>query len=138
MSNYEIKSLPIAVGFFYGVPLMKLMKFMENLMATKKNEHWAGAPNTSTKATISKLRKIKGKLAIEATNAHIRNAKVTGIFEVANVEMPFRIKKGELTVEIVCLWHDKKPKTTWTHLILGRKYELIPNYTGEVVANIAK
>jgi hypothetical protein len=52
--------------------------------------------------------------------------------------MPFRIKKGKLTVEVICLWHGKKPKTTWTHLTLGKKYELIPSHTGEVVANIGK
>lgn len=106
-------------------------------MATKKNAHWEGAPDTNAKAAISEIRKIKGKLAIEVTKAQIRNAKVSGIFEVANVEMPFRIKKGELTVEVICLWHGKKPKTTWTHLTLGRKYELISSHTGEVVANIA-
>jgi len=106
-------------------------------MATNKNEHWKGAPNTNSKAVISKLRKIKGKLAIEVTKAQIRNAQVSGVFELANSEMPFRIKKGELTVEVVCLWHGKKPKTTWTHLTLGKKYELIPSHTGEVVANIA-
>lgn len=105
-------------------------------MAVNKKEHWKGAPDTNPKAAISKLKKVKGKLAIEVTKAHIRNAQVSGVFEIANSEMPFRIKKGELTVEVICLWHGKKPKTTWTHLILGKKYELIPNHTGEVVANI--
>ena len=105
-------------------------------MATKKKPHWEGAPDTNTKAEINELRKVKGKLAIEVTKAHIRTATVTGIFELANVEMPFRIKKGELTIEVICLWHGKKPKTTWMHLTLGKKYELIPNHAGEVVANI--
>lgn len=107
-------------------------------MVIKKSTHWEGAPNTNKKASISDIRKVKGKLAIEATNAHIRNAMVTGIFEVADVAMPFRIKRGELTVEVICLWHGKKPKTTWTHLTLGKKYDLIPDYSGEVVANISK
>lgn len=105
-------------------------------MAAKSNAHWKGAPNTNHKAAINKLRKIKGGLTIEVTKARIRNAEVTGIFELANSKMPFRIKKGELTAEVICLWHKKKPKTTWTHLTLGKKYELIHNYTGEVVANI--
>lgn len=107
-------------------------------MAIKKNAHWEGAPNTSNKAAISEIRKIKGKLAIEVTKAYIRKAMVSGVFEVADTEMPFRIKKGELTVEVICLWHGKKPKTTWTHLTLGKKYELIPSHTGEVVANIGE
>ena len=105
-------------------------------MAVKKSTHWKGAPNTSEKASISEIRKVKDRLAIEVSNAYIRKAKVSGVFEVANTEMPFRIKKGELTVEVICLWHGKKPKTTWTHLTLGKKYELIPSHTGEVVANI--
>ena len=105
-------------------------------MAVKNNEHWKGAPNASSKAVISKLRKVKGKLAIEVTKAQIRNAVISGMFELANTEMPFRLKKGELTVEVICLWHGKKPKTTWTHLTLGKKYELVAGYTGEVVANI--
>ena len=107
-------------------------------MVVKKNAHWEGAPNTNAKAGISDTRKVKGKLSIEVTKAHIRNAKVSGVFEVADTTMPFRIKKGELTVEVICLWHGKKPKTTWTHLTLGKKYELIPSHTGEVVANIGK
>lgn len=107
-------------------------------MAVNKNEHWKGAPDTNPKAVISKLRKIKVKLAIEVTKAHIRSAQVSGVFELANSEMPFRIKKGKLTVEVICLWHGKKPKTTWTHLTLGKKYELLTSYSGEVVANLGK
>ena len=107
-------------------------------MIVKKSTHWEGAPDTNAKAVISEIRKVKGKLAIEVTKAHIRKAKVSGVFEVADTEMPFRIKKGELTVEVICLWHGKKPKTTWTHLILGKQYELILSHTGEVVANIGK
>jgi hypothetical protein len=107
-------------------------------MAVKKSTHWEGAPDTNAKAVISEIRKVKGKLAIEVTKAHIRKAKVSGIFEIADTDMPFRIKKGELTVEVICLWHGKKPKTTWTHLILGKQYELILSHTGEVVANIGK
>ena len=107
-------------------------------MAVKKSTHWKGTPDTNAKAVISEIRKVKGKLAIEVTKAHIRKAKVSGVFEVANIEMPFRIKKGELTVEVICLWHGKKPKTTWTHLILGKQYALIPSHTGEVVANIGE
>lgn len=107
-------------------------------MAVKNNEHWKGAPNANSKAVISKLRKVKGKLVIEVTKAQIRNAVISGIFELADTEMPFRLKKGELTVEVICLWHGKKPKTTWTHLTLGKKYELIPDYSGEVVADIGK
>ena len=106
-------------------------------MAVKKSTHWEGAPNTSERASISEIRKVKGRLAIEVTKAYIRKAKVSGMFEVADTEMPFRIKKGELTVEVICLWHGKKPKSTWTHLTLGKKYELVTNYSGEVVANIS-
>lgn len=106
-------------------------------MAVKKSTHWEGAPNTSERASISEIRKVKGRLAIEVTKAYIRKAKVSGMFEVADTEMPFRIKKGELTVEVICLWHGKKPKSTWTHLTLGKKYELVANYSGEVVANIS-
>jgi hypothetical protein len=107
-------------------------------MAVKKTEHWKGAPNTNPKAAISKLRKVKGKLVIEVVKAHLRTAEITGIFELANTVMPFRIKKGALTAEVICLWHGKKPKTTWMHITLGKKYELITEYSGEVVANIGK
>jgi hypothetical protein len=107
-------------------------------MAVKKSTHWEGAPNTNERASISEIRKVKGRLAIEVTKAHIRKARVSGMFEVADTGMPFRIKKGELTVEVICLWHGKKPKSTWTHLTLGKKYELVANYSGEVVANISQ
>lgn len=105
-------------------------------MTEKKNAHWKGAPNVNDKAVINEIRKVRGKLAIGVTKAHIREAKVSGVFEIANTDMPFRIKKGKLTVEVICLWHGKKPKTTWTHLTLGKQYELILSHTGEVVANI--
>ena len=105
-------------------------------MVVTKNTNWENTPNINAKAAINEIRKVKGKLVIEVTKAHIREAKVSGIFEIADTEMPFRIKKGELTVEVICLWHGKKPKTTWTHLTLGKKYELIPSHTGGVTANI--
>jgi hypothetical protein len=105
-------------------------------MVIKKSTHWEGAPNINANAAINEIRKVKGKLAIEVTAAYIRKAKVNGVFEIANTEMPFRIKKGELTVEVICFWHGKKPKTTWTHLILSKKYKLITSHTGEVTANI--
>ena len=105
-------------------------------MAISKNAHWQGARNTNDKAEINETRKVKGKLAVKVAKAYIREAKVSGVFEVANTEMPFRIKKSKLTVEVICLWYGKKPKTTWTHLTLGKKYELIASHTGEVVANI--
>jgi len=105
-------------------------------MVVKKNTNWENTPNINDKAGINEIRKVKDKLVLEVTNAHIRKAKVSGVFEVADTEMPFRIKKGELTVEVICLWHGKKPKTTWTHLTLGKKYKLIASHTGGVTANI--
>ena len=107
-------------------------------MATTKKSYWKDVPHTNTKAAINEYRKVKDKLAIKVTKAQIRNANVSGVFELASVDMPFRIKKGELTAEVICLWHGKKPKTTWMHLTLGKKYELLFNYTGEVVDNISQ
>jgi hypothetical protein len=97
---------------------------------------WNDVPHTDPKATVVKHRRVVDVMAIRVEKASIRLATVSDWFEVADVANPFCIVDGKLTVEVKCYWYGLKPKTTWTHLTLCKKYELIPNHTGEVVANI--
>ena len=107
-------------------------------MSKKKRLHWVGAANTNPKAVIIDYNNFDGELAIEVKNARIREAKVSGIFQIAKIENPFTIVKGELKVEVVCLWDGKKPKTTWTHLSIKNKYKLLTSHEGQVVSNIGR
>jgi len=105
---------------------------------SKKKSHWSGATNTNPKAIILDYKKFDGELAIEVKNASIRQAKVSGVFQIANTENPFTLVKGELKVEVVCFWDGKKPKTTWTHLSIKNKYKLLTCHEGQVVSNIGR
>ena len=102
-------------------------------MATK-SKHWVGAKNTNRKAAITDYMNVKNSLVIEVKNAYYRTAKLSGLFLVSNVENPFKLRKGALTIEIECLWDGTKPKSTWAHLIIKNKYKLHKNYSGKEVA----
>lgn len=101
------------------------------------NTDWTGIRNSDAKAKIKDYRKVLDVLAIQVENASIREAEVTGLFELANTTQPFDVKDGELRVEVKCLWYERKPKTTWMHLTLSKNWALITNYSGEVANNIS-
>lgn len=105
---------------------------------TDISSNWDGKYNTYTGATVSAHRKVKNVTAIEIVNGFYRGSEINGIFEVANTEDPVKEKNGELKVEVMCGWFGMKPRTTWIHITLSGKWELVANYSGSVVLNLSK
>ena len=106
-------------------------------MTTQINTDWENIPHTSPNANVKSYRRAVDTLAIRIKSASIRNAEVSGIFELADVPQPFSVLNGVLRVEVKCLWYERKPPSSWTHLQLLDNWELIRNYSGEVADNIS-
>ena len=104
---------------------------------TDISSNWNTKYNTNTEATVSAYRKVKNVTAIEIINGFYRGSEINGIFEVANTEDPVKEKNGKLKVEVMCGWFGMKPRTTWIHITLSGKWELLKNYTGDVSLNIS-
>ena len=105
-------------------------------MTTEINTDWENIPHTNPNAKVKSHRRAVDTLAIRLKSASIRNAKVSGVFEVADIPQPFSVFNGVLRVEVKCHWYKRKPSSTWTHLQLIDSWELIRNYSGDVVDNI--
>ena len=105
-------------------------------MTTEINTDWDGIPNSNPNATVKSHRRVVDTLAIRLKSASIRNAVVSDVFELADIPQPFSLFNGVLRVEVKCLWYERKPHTSWTHLQLLDNWELIRNYSGNVVDNI--
>jgi hypothetical protein len=106
-------------------------------MTDEINTNWDKIPHTNPKATVVRQRKVLDTLAIRVENAGLRMASLNDVFEVADNPQPFSLVNGDLKVEVKCLWYDRKPPTSWAHITLGSKWELIRNFSGEVADNIA-
>lgn len=83
------------------------------------------------------LRHVVDVLAIRITNGHLRGSDFDGVFEVAEVPRPFDLYAGKHRVEVKVGWFGMKPKSTWSHITLNGDWELIRNYSGKVVHNLA-
>ena len=106
-------------------------------MTSEINTNWEDIPHTNPNATVKSHRRAVDTLAIRVKSASIRNAEVSDVFELADIPQPFSLFNGVLRVEVKCLWYDRKPPSSWTHLQLLDSWELIRNYSGEVAENIS-
>lgn len=101
------------------------------------NTNWNNIPNTHADARPVEYRRVLDVLAIRIVEGAFRNAEVAGVFEIADIAEPFDIHDGNLRVQVKCCWFERKPPTSWAHITLNGQWELLRNYTGEVVDNIA-
>ena len=100
------------------------------------NANWASVPHTNSKATVKAHRRVVDVLAISVEKASVREASVSGWFEVADSPNPFTFNKGTLLVEVKCHRYGLKPDTEWMHLRISNKYQLTRRFSGNVVDNI--
>ena len=108
-------------------------------MTDEYNTDWTGISNTYSKAKPNSFRKVKDVKAVLIHDGYFRGSKLKDCyFEVVQSKEPLSTFKGKQRVEVKVLWFGRKPKTTWAHITLVGKYELLPKYTGDVVANIEK
>lgn len=104
---------------------------------TDITNEWNTRYNTNAFAIPTEFRKVKNVTAIEIKNGFYRGSEINGIFEVAKPEDPVKGKRGKLKVEVLCGWFGMKPRTTWIHIKLTGKWELVQNHSGDVVLNLA-
>jgi hypothetical protein len=105
-------------------------------MTSELNTDWTGVKKTDPNAKVVRHRKVLDTLAIRVKKAELRLSTLNDVFEVADIPKPFTIDDGVLTVQVKCLWDDRKPKKTWAHIRLLGDWDLIRNYTGQVADNI--
>ena len=99
---------------------------------------WKDVPNTNKYATVAGSRPVVDVMAICVPKGSIREAKVAGWFEVADVERPFTYEDGSLTVQVKCYWYGLQPekKKQWMKLRISNKYQFVRRFTGDVVNNV--
>lgn len=106
-------------------------------MVKREITDWAGIRNTDPKAVpIDHKAPAKGRRIIHVSNAQIRDAVVTGYFQVADVAEPHSEYAGKQRIQVECLWYGKKPKTCWMNLTVDGGYKDVANYAGEVISNM--
>jgi hypothetical protein len=106
-------------------------------MTTQITDEWNDRYNTHSNAHPVEHRAVTNALVVKVETAHLRGSDFSGVFEVAAVPKPFSIHDGQLRVQVQVGWFGMKPKTTWSHLTLNGEWELIRDYSGDVVHNLA-
>lgn len=109
-------------------------------MTTDYSTDWSdGVPHTHARAKPESYRLVKNVLAVLVHEGSLRESTFKDCyFELSDSSEPFDTFNGKTRAEVKVLWFGKKPKTTWTHITLNGKWELLRNYTGKVVANISQ
>ena len=97
-----------------------------------------GIPRDDSEATITRFRSVENVVAIQVKDATHRNCKpLTGVFELVSSE-PQQVS-GEKRFEVYCAWFGVKTRTRYPRIsVQPENYQLIPNYTGKVIDNIAR
>lgn len=93
--------------------------------------------HSSAKPEPGQERRVVDVLAIRITNGHLRGSNFDGVFELANVQQPFDVVDSKHRVQVKVGWFGMKPKKSWSHITLNGEWELIRNYSGKVVHNLA-
>ena len=106
-------------------------------MTSEYNTDWSGVPDTHPNAKPTAHRHVEHVLAVLVHEGFFRGSIIEDCyFEVADSQEPFDTFAGKTRVEVQVLWFGRKPKTTWAHITLSGKYELLRDYRGTVVKNI--
>lgn len=103
-----------------------------------KVKTWNDVPHTDAKAAVKDYRKVVDVLAICVDKASVRDATVSGWFEVADSPSPFVYERGSMTVEVKCRWFGLKPDKEWMHLQISNKYQLVRRFSGTVADNVER
>ena len=103
------------------------------------NTNWDGIKTLDRLAGPVSSRQVSSVRAVRVTQGSIRNAQVSGVFELATDAIDqFKTFAGRRRVEVKCLWYGRKPPTTWMHLTIIGTCEVLTNYSGSVVSDIGR
>ena len=95
-------------------------------------------PQSDKNAKPCKFRKIVGEVVIRVESAAFRGAgPFSGVFELVYPGKDPRSFQNKHCAEVVCAWHGTKPLTSYPHIQILSKYEIIEGCDGEVVDDIA-
>lgn len=106
-------------------------------MATEINTDWAGIKTRDPNAWVTAVRKVRNAPVIRIYSGSIRNASVSGVFELESFSNDPTFPHGEKKkVNVMCLWYGRKPPSSWMSITLAGKFKVLENYSGPVVADI--
>lgn len=103
--------------------------------APQWNTDWTGIRFVDRKATTRSATVTKAHVVFikrgSIRGAHFEDAH----FVVAGEVLRRTEKRGKPRVEVQCLWHGRKPHTTWMHVAYEDEPVEKPDYSGEVVTD---
>ena len=92
-------------------------------------------PHTDDAAKPCATRRVSGVFAIRVAGASYRGSHpFDGVLELVSTRP--QTVKGERRFEVYCGWHGVKSRGTFPRISPG-KYEILMDYTGEVIDNIS-
>lgn len=95
-------------------------------------------PQSDWGAKPKRYRAVKNAFVIEVTAATHRGCEqFSGFFELVAPQKEPRQFRGKLSAEVYCAWRGTKPLTCFPHIHLLGSFKLHPNFSGEVVDNLA-
>jgi hypothetical protein len=94
-------------------------------------------PHTHPDAQMTRHRNVGGVVAIRVTGATYRGSQsIDGVFELVS-DRPQQVA-GEQRFEVYCAWFGVKPHTKYPRIsVLPGGWKILPNYSGEVIDNLA-
>ena len=107
----------------------------------ENDRDWTGIRPTDPHAVpIEHCKVRKGTPVIQVHHARIRQAEVSGYFELANGEASFNTFAGKRRAEVKCYWYGKRPASgkCWMNLTLADNPTVHTEYEGEVIVNIGR
>ena len=94
-------------------------------------------PHTSEKAKPKQTKEIINATVVRVKNASYRSATFSGTFLIADGVI-LNLANPPKTIEVYCLWFGFRLRTRGIKLIIDpATTEVITNYDGEIVTNIA-
>jgi len=113
------------------------MNFYKAAPAWTKEVTQKQCPHTAPKAKPKQTKEIINATVVKVRNAEYRDATFSGTFLLAD-GFCLNLAKPPKSVEVYCLWHGYRLRTRGISLIIDPKTtELIANYDGEIVTNLA-
>lgn len=106
---------------------------------TSDQTAWEGVPMTDAAAIPKCVRAVSNVPAIKIQKGAIRNAQFENcIFELVSENDTPKMRWGMKRILVKCLWFGKKPPTTWMHVGIIGEFDIIQNYTGDVVEGFGR
>ena len=99
----------------------------------------ANGPGTDAKAVPTVFCNVNNKKVVLIKKGAIRNAKINNMYFLLPEETKHPRHDSDTRITVECYWYNWKPKTTWMGILVDEgNYEIISNYTGEVIVNFGR